>query len=180
MKSSSTLRSLLLIAGVSLLIGGAAALLVGALALSSGQQRPALSVVAGTSVELPASSGMFGGKVMVYTSGPMDSGPAELGCQLVEADGDIAQSTRMSFLDHALGDPVSVDGVAWYPFTEVELASSAATLECRGNTLARAATSTPSVFGGLTSGIGAFAVGTGVLMLALGAAALVARRLTRR
>lgn len=170
---------MLLIAGVSLLIGGVAAIVAGAAALSSGQQRPALSVVAGPSVDLPASS-WRGGKVMVYTSRSMESGPRQSGCQLVEADGDIAQSTRMSSLDHALGEPVTVDGVDWHPFTEVELASSTATLECRGDTLTPAAVSTPSVFGGLSGGIGVFAVGTGLLLLALGAVALVARRLTGR
>lgn len=176
---SSTMRSVLLLAGVSMLIGGVASILVGVMALSAGQQGPELTVVSGPSVDIPEASGLFGGTVTVYTSSRMDSGPTTLGCQLVEADGDIAQSTRMSSFTSVLGDQVSVDGVTWYPFTEVDLASSTATLDCPGSTLTSAATSTPSTFGGLSTGVGVFAFGTGLLLLVLGGFALVARRWTR-
>lgn len=174
--SRATTRTMLLLAGVSMLIGALATVVVAAIALRSGLADPKVTVWSGPRVEVPQAR-LFGGSVTVYTAERSGDSPHELGCRLVDADGAVAQSTRLSGFTHALGDPITVDGATWYPFTEVDLGTSRATLECPGTTVLRpAAVSAPSTFGGSATMIGTFAAGSAVLLLGGGTLALVAAR----
>lgn len=177
---TSTLRFVLVLAGVSMVLAGLAGVAVGAVTLWSGSDEVRLDVSTGPEVTVPAASGVLGGSVMVYTARPAGESPRMLGCELVEADGDVASGTRLGAFDHALDDPVTVDGTTWYPFTQIELGSDPATLRCPGDLLSSAGVSQQSTFGGMTTFIGAFALGSGLLSLVLGVGALLAVRLVRR
>src|SRR5699024_8368289 len=113
---SSTLKFVLLLAGASLIVGGLASIVVGGVTLAQGTDPVRLTVAEGAQVVIPASSGVLGGSVMVYTAEPATDSPRTLGCELVEEDGDVASGTRIGNFDFALGDPVTVDGATWYPF----------------------------------------------------------------
>lgn len=170
---SSTLKFVLLLAGASLVVAGLAAITVGGVTLVRDAQQVRLTEVSGPQVPIPASSGLFGGSVMVFTEAPSSDSPRESGCELVEADGDVASGTRIGAFDFALEDPVTVDGTTWYPFTQVELGPRPATLGCADGTLATAALSEQSTFGRMSTFIGVFALGSGVVALVMGVPALI-------
>ncbi|WP_338749373.1 hypothetical protein [Janibacter alittae] len=177
---SSVLKLVLLVAGVSLVVGGVASIIVGGVTLAQGNDPVRLTVSEGPEVVIPSDTGLLGGSVMVYTAEPASDSPRTLGCELIEDDGDVASGTRVGDVDFALGDPVTVEGTTWYPFTQVELQSEPATLTCSGDTLAGAALSEQSVFGRSTALVGLVALGAGVLGLAMGIPALIAGWTIRR
>ena len=173
---SVTVRVVLLVAGVSMVVAGLAGIVVGGVALRSSVEPVRLTQVSGPEFTIPAASGVFGGSVMVYTAEPAGASPRALDCRLVEDDGDVASGTRLGAFDHALADPVTVDGTTWHPFTQVELRSDPATLQCSGDTLTSAALSEQSTFGRLTTLVGVVALGAGLLGIVGGVAALVVAR----
>lgn len=176
---SARLRFILLLAGVSMVVVGLASMAVGAVALAQGNDPVRLTVAQGSGVQVPAVSGLWGGSVTVYTREPVSDSPRMLGCELVEADGDQASGTRIGNFDFALGDPVTVDGTTWYPFTEIDLRSAPTTLRCSGGVLTSAAVSEQSTFGRSSSFIGYFALGSGAIGLILGVVALITARMVR-
>lgn len=162
-----------------MVIVGLAAMAVGAVTLAQGNDPVRLSVAQGPDVHVPAVSGLWGGSVTVYIRQPASDSPRMLGCELVEADGEQASGTRIGNFDFALGDPVTVDGTTWYPFTEIDLRSAPATLRCSGDVLTSAAVSEQSTFGRSSTFIGYFALGSGAIGLILGVVALIAARMVR-
>lgn len=171
---SSVLRLVLLVAGVSLVIGGVASIVVGGVTLAQGNDPVRLTVTEGPEAAVPPASGLLGGSVMVYTAEPATDSPRRLGCELIEDDGDVASGTRVGNFDFALGDPITVEGTTWHPFTQIELRSEPATLTCPGDTLTPAALSEQSTFGRSTTTVGLVALGAGVLGLVMGVPALIA------
>lgn len=174
-----TIRSVLTFGAVCLLLGGLLAIVIGAVSLVSGRGEPQLRVSQGGEVAIPE-AGLFGGSVMAYTGSPAGAGPRQLGCEVITEDGALASSLRMGAFDHALRDPITVDGTTWYPLTEVDLTSSPATLRCPGDVLSPAGVAEPSTFGGLTNLVSWTAFSFGLISISMGAIALVALRLTRR
>lgn len=170
---SSRLRFVLFFGGLCMVLGGLVALGIGVGTLSSAGGEADLSVSEGSDVAIPSSRGIFGGSVMVYSSTPVEDAPQRMGCELVEADGDLAQITRMGNVDHLLADPVTVDGATWYPLTEVKTVSQPATLRCPSGQFSSLAVSEASTFGRMSSAVGFFAVASGVLALVVGALAVV-------
>lgn len=177
---TSRLTFVLLFGGISMVVGGLAAMAIGAVTLVSAPDEVRLEVSSGPELVIPEESGFLGGSVMVYTASPAEDSPTFLGCELVEADGDVASATKLGGLDYALGEPVTVDGTTWHPFTEIDLMPRPATLRCPGDVLAPAAISQQSTFGGSTTLIGSFALGAGLFALVMGVLALLASRVVRR
>lgn len=163
-----------------MVVGGLASMIVGGLTLARGTDPVRLTVAEGTQVAVPASSGLLGGSVMVYTAEPATDSPRRLGCELIEDDGDVASGTRVGNFDFALGDPITVEGTTWHPFTQIELRSEPATLTCPGDTLTPAALSEQSTFGRSTTTVGLVALGAGVLGLVMGVVALIVGWTIRR
>ena len=176
---SRTIRIVLAIGAVCMILGGAVAIIIAAATLVSGRQEPQLIVSQGNEVAIPE-AGLFGGSVMVYTGSPAGGNPHQLGCDLIEEDGDRAQLTRMSSFDHALKDPIAFDGTTWYPFTEVDLQSSPATLQCPGEGLSTAGVSQPSLFGGAANLVTWSAFSSGLISICVGTLALIVLRRTTR
>lgn len=168
-------RAVLRLGAISLIVAGVLSLLVGAWALTSALGEPELAPSQGEDVAIPA-AGTWGGSVTVYVDRPVEDGPGRLGCEVVEADGDIASGTRMEAFTFALADSVHVHGVTWHPLTEIDLASQPATLRCDGDLLSTAAVSAPSTFGGLSLLVAVAALGFAPVALVLGVVVLVLLR----
>lgn len=179
-RSTSTLKFVMLVAGVSLVLVGLAAVAVGAVLLTEGNDSVRLTVVEGPEVPIPEESTLLGGSVTVYTPERPTKSPSMLDCELIESDGEPASGTRVGNFTFALSDPVTVDGATWYPLTEIELRSESATLRCPGGDLSTVALSQESTFGRSTTLIGAVAVGAGLLGLVLGSGGLLVARAVRR
>lgn len=177
---NARLKFVLLLSGVSLVVVGLAAMSVGVVTLAQSNDPVRPTAVQGPDVPIPEASGLLGGSVMVYTAEPSSDSPYMLECELVDADGAAESGTRIGNFDFALGDPVTVGGTTWYPFTEIELRSEPATLRCAGDTLASAALSQQSTFGRSSTVIGLVALGAGVLGLVMGIPALIAGWTIRR
>ena len=176
----ATLHLVLLVAGVSLVLVGLASTVAGGLFLKEGNSAVRLSAASGPDVPIPAKSTVLGGSVTVYTPERATDSPVMLGCELVEADGDVASGNRIGGFDFALGDPVTVDGATWYPFAQIEVLPEPSTLRCSEADLTTLALSQESTFGRSTLAFGAIALGFGLFAIVLGAAALVAARMVRR
>lgn len=177
---SSLLRVVMLVAGVSMVAVGVASVILGGVTLAETREPVELTVVEGSTVPIPENSSFWGGSVMVYTAAPAEESPNMLGCELVEADGDVASATRIGDFDRVLGEPVMVDGTTWYPFTEIEVRSEEATLSCSGDTLSSTAVSEQTTFGRSATFIGLIALGAGVAGLVLGSGALIVAWVVRR
>lgn len=163
---TSVLRTVLLVGAVCIVLAGLASLVLGLTTLARSSGEVELTVTE-QPVAVPT-AGLFGGSTMVYAGAQVDQGPRELGCELVDDRGTAQSQTRLDQLSHALGDPLTVDGVTWYPLTEVSLASRPATLSCPAIP-GQLAVADGGTFGGDSRMIGAFATGTGLLFFLLGA-----------
>lgn len=177
---TSTLKLVMLVAGVSLVLGGLAAVAVGGVLLAEGNDPVRVTVVSGPEVPIPAESTLLGGSVTGYTAERPTESPAMLDCELIEHDGEQASGTRIGDFAFALSDPVTVDGTTWYPFAEIEVRSEPATLRCPGGDLSTVALSQESTFGPSTMLIGAVALGAGVLGLVMGSGGLLVAWAARR
>lgn len=177
---STRLKFVLVLSGVSMVVAGLAMLAAGAVFLVEGSQPVELTRVTGPEVPIPAQSTFLGGSVTVYTEAPTSKSPYMLGCDLVQADGELASGTAIGGLAYALGDPVTVDGTTWYPFTEIDVLPEPATLRCAEGDLASVALSQETTFGRTTTFIGVFGLGMGLVAVVLGALALLGGWMIRR
>lgn len=168
-------RAVLWVAGISLVVGGVLSLAVGTWALTSYLGEPELTVSQTEDVVLPA-AGFLGGSVTVYLDEPPEESAGQLGCEVIDADGDVASGTRMDAFTFALADTVEVDGVTWHPLTEVDLVSQPATLSCPDALLSPAALSAPSTFGGTSLMVAGAALGFVPVALVMGVVVLVLLR----
>ncbi|WP_162802782.1 hypothetical protein [Ornithinimicrobium avium] len=170
-----TRRTVLRLGAVCMIVAGVLLLGVGAWAALSARDAPELTVSDGPEVVLPE-AGVLGGSVTVYVDGPVEDGPSQLGCEVLRADGDVAQGTRMDAFTHALADPVTVEGATWHPLTEVDLFPAPATLSCPDELLSPAALSAPSTFGGDSLLVAGAALGFAPVGIVIGAVALLVLR----
>lgn len=133
---------------------------------------PGARTVEGPPITLPA-PGLLGSTVMVYSS-VKGADQRDLGCQLLDENGDEVGGLPLNSIAGALADPLEVDGTTFYGAFEASDWPKGGMIECAQG--AQFALGDISIFGGLTGLIRSVALGAAGLFLLLGGVALAVLR----